>query len=417
MLERRPDHRVRTIDGLRAISILWVICFHVIYLRGFFTTPAQYLTLAQQRILSPFLQGHFGVDVFFVISGYLIADILLREREATATIGLGRFYLRRATRILPAYVVVLFLSPLILRSRSNIDSAWTNLLFINNFIPVEKQALGWSWSLAIEEQFYFLFPVLLLLQKTPSIDPRKDALRTLRWLLGLLFLGVVIRAALIFGMGIHYPNPFHISACPQAFARYFDLVYDKPYGRYGGILCGVIVAYLERAETPLHAINRHVRLARLGVLMALLAVAWFATLPGYSPIQGQPGSLRVGLFLSTYRYVFSALIAYILLYTMARSRSGASSLLTSLLSSPMWRPIAELSYGAYLLHPLVIVALWAKLELPSTSLLQLGAVGAAGLVLTFAFALPLFLLVERPLRNWGRRRTKLQSASSRRGSN
>src|SRR5947208_2452901 len=103
-----------------------------------------------------------GVDIFFVISGYLIASLLLKEHDRTGGIRLKKFYARRAFRVLPAYLIGLCLTALILKERSNIGHAWANLLFINNFLPASWQAMGWSWSLAIEEQFYIVFPVALI---------------------------------------------------------------------------------------------------------------------------------------------------------------------------------------------------------------------------------------------------------------
>jgi peptidoglycan/LPS O-acetylase OafA/YrhL len=101
------------------------------------------------------------VDVFFVISGFIISHILMREHKATGRLDLKHFYLRRAIRLFPAYYVALglygVLDPLPLKN------VWANLLYVNNFLPIEQQFMGWAWSLAIEEQFYIVFPIALLL--------------------------------------------------------------------------------------------------------------------------------------------------------------------------------------------------------------------------------------------------------------
>ena len=146
------------IDGLRAVAVVPVILFHA----GF----------------APFAGGYVGVDVFFVISGYLITTILVSEREA-GTYSLLDFYERRARRILPAlFLVMLCTVPFAWRwlapdafedyARSGAFAA----LFLSNFHFLEKSSyydvesalrpLLHTWSLAVEEQFYLLFPLVLI---------------------------------------------------------------------------------------------------------------------------------------------------------------------------------------------------------------------------------------------------------------
>ena len=149
----------REIDGLRAISVLAVIFFH-----------------AGVKVFSG---GFVGVDIFFVISGYLITTILLAEKESES-FTLLRFYERRARRILPALFVMLFtclplawlwLVPVDMKSFSQSLLAVTgfasNIFFYNSTgyfdTAAEWKPLLHTWSLAVEEQYYLLFPIFLML--------------------------------------------------------------------------------------------------------------------------------------------------------------------------------------------------------------------------------------------------------------
>src|SRR4051812_26206949 len=102
--------RFLPLDGLRALSVLWLVAFHVVFNLGQFITPAEYLALTRDPRVALLAQGHFGVDVFFVVSGFLICCLLLEEAKSKGTIAVGAFYLRRAFRILPAYFFVLFVA-------------------------------------------------------------------------------------------------------------------------------------------------------------------------------------------------------------------------------------------------------------------------------------------------------------------
>lgn len=149
----------REIDGLRALAVLPVILFHA----GF-------------KIFSG---GFVGVDIFFVISGYLITSIILAEKEA-GTFSIMRFYERRARRILPAlFLVMLTCLPfawlwLLPHDMQNFSQSLIAVsAFISNILfwltsgyfetAAELKPLLHTWSLAVEEQYYLFFPVFIIL--------------------------------------------------------------------------------------------------------------------------------------------------------------------------------------------------------------------------------------------------------------
>lgn len=145
-----------SLDGLRALAVLMVVAFHA-------------------RV--PYAGGGFlGVDVFFVLSGYLITRILIDEQEKTGGIALGSFWIRRLRRLYPALIfmvlVYIVFAPLAfpdITYRQILIDAFLSLTYISDYkalIGLQSTVLHHTWSLAVEEKFYFLWPfVLLLLSK------------------------------------------------------------------------------------------------------------------------------------------------------------------------------------------------------------------------------------------------------------
>ena len=154
-------NRIPSLDGLRAVSICMVVIGHC-------SKTITGLSSSAYMFLGFVGAGRLGVSTFFVISGFLITTLLVREQLSTHTISLKDFYIRRAFRIFPgfyAYWLVAFVLALlgyIQLSRSDLISAAT---YIWNYVPrnVDTWFLGHTWSLSVEEQFYLLWPLILKL--------------------------------------------------------------------------------------------------------------------------------------------------------------------------------------------------------------------------------------------------------------
>lgn len=140
--------RIKALDGLRTIAVGLVFAHHV------------------DQVAMP--GGFIGVDLFFVISGFLITYLLLREREKTGAISLSRFYVRRALRLYPALIVlVIVVTPLAWAFQIGypIVDGLAALLYVTNFYSnlfPHLTLLLHTWSLAVEEQFYLVWPVALM---------------------------------------------------------------------------------------------------------------------------------------------------------------------------------------------------------------------------------------------------------------
>jgi len=161
MIEKNnsPD-RIPSLDGLRAVSIGLVLFAHLCGTANF---PVGH---------EVFNTGNLGVRVFFIISGFLITGILLREIEKTGTVNLSKFYYRRTLRIFPAYYFFLgVVGILALGGVLKLPfGEWLSAVFyISNYAPISNWEIGHTWSLAVEEQFYLLMPGLLFLGKRRAL--------------------------------------------------------------------------------------------------------------------------------------------------------------------------------------------------------------------------------------------------------
>lgn len=143
------------LDGLRAVAVLMVLAAHMYQTVGFPDWP-HFKLLCRQ--------GANGVDIFFVISGFLITTLLAREIDREGQIDLKKFYLRRSLRIIPAYFALVLVVAVLhqvgyvtMRPRDWIGA----LTYTSNFYYRPSWELGHSWSLAIEEHFYLLWPFVL----------------------------------------------------------------------------------------------------------------------------------------------------------------------------------------------------------------------------------------------------------------
>jgi peptidoglycan/LPS O-acetylase OafA/YrhL len=212
------------IDGLRAVAVLGVVCFHF--------------------NLGGVTGGYAGVDVFFVLSGYLITN-LIETRLRTGSFSFAQFYERRARRILPALLVTALASALValflfvphdLREFST--SLWGTAFFYSNVLfeqatgyfaaPVSSMPLLHTWSLAVEEQFYLVFPPLLyLIHAALRNSPRA------RWLVA----GTLFALSLGFSVALMRSNP----------ARAFYLLPPRAWELLAG---GLLAMKPVRVELP-----------------------------------------------------------------------------------------------------------------------------------------------------------------------
>ncbi len=172
----KPFGHYPQLDAMRSVACLLVLVSHLVGERAFNALPADWFGV-RALFQFAFVNGAAGVRIFFVLSGFLITSLVLHEKARSGTVSLGRFYMRRVLRIWPLYFLTLFfgfvLVPLAGRfmktgSMTPNEAFVPFALFLGNFDIVRVKAfggtslvLGPTWSIAIEEQFYIVWPLLL----------------------------------------------------------------------------------------------------------------------------------------------------------------------------------------------------------------------------------------------------------------
>jgi peptidoglycan/LPS O-acetylase OafA/YrhL len=354
------------IDGLRAIAVVAVILYHAEF--GFI--PG----------------GFLGVEVFLVISGYLITSLLILERVRTGTIDLKEFWTRRARRLLPALGVLLFLvttSALVFARdalfRLNQDVLGA-LTYSTNWVMIFRQEsyfegfarpplLRHLWSLAVEEQFYLFFPlifagVMLLLSRRST-----GYGQTARRFMGIAAAGVIASTALMWLMYIPYEDP--------------SRVYFGTDTRASGLFVGVALAF---AWQPWRFAKP---LARRGTIT--LNVMGFAALGFLTIILLTIGEYDVFLYQGGFLLV-SILTAIVIAVTVHPQGALNQVLGNSLL---VW--IGKRSYGLYLYHWPVFVLMRPEIDVAWSRWPTL----AAQMVVTLALTEASYRWIEQPIRKRG----------------
>ena len=406
-LYRQDQSTFHLINGLRFFSFAWILAFHTVLVYALKVDKQQFFTLAEQAPLALWWvwNADKAVDLFFVVSGFLIGLILLREIHKTGDVDLPRFYFRRYLRLTPLYVLIALLYWW--GGGSNADMLWANLLYINNFLPVEDMAMRWTWTLAVEEQFYLALPLALLWLG------RAQARHFWHWMTGLLLMSFAIRALVVFWFPeLRLHSMQDLLAAPGVSDIYYEKLYDNLLTRYGPFVLGVMTAWLYLHRRPALAawFIQHTGLWRILDASALLLFLGLLFYPVNRADHGAPGGL-LQLYLVTHHNLFTLTISWFMLRTFINLQHPG--LLARFLSWRGWQPFSQLTYSMYLTHLMIIGLALAnvKAHLQALTSLPSGTLVLYTLMLGFALSLLLsilvgvlcWLLVEKPflnLRDW-----------------
>jgi peptidoglycan/LPS O-acetylase OafA/YrhL len=159
---------ISSLNGLRTLSIIMVIGSHLLHHHYFLDTNNKLLKYSGFILYN----GQLGVNVFFVISGFLITTLLIYERERNGYISLKNFYARRSLRIFPAYyflLLVYFILQLFGCLKFDSGEWLVNLTYTKQFFPSGDDVAGHLWSLSVEEIFYLAWPIIFIFTKKHTV--------------------------------------------------------------------------------------------------------------------------------------------------------------------------------------------------------------------------------------------------------
>ena len=347
-LFNRPEKNYKPIDGIRAIAILWVIIFHV-WLFQYNDYPAVGDKVTEYSLLMWISKGDLGVDLFFVISGFLIGTILFKEFNKTNTLNFKRFYIRRFLRLMPVYIFSMVIGVYFLHGHpaGNWDMAWSNILYINNY--VRDSYMGWTWSLAIEEQFYIFIPFIIAF-----IIPRFRNKAVIFIIMAIIPIYLTYYYSFVM---LDLSVPFNNTFLDEGWMDWFWEYYVLTHLRYGGLLSGVVVAYINvnYKERVISFFNNYRILSDVLVVLSLTIFVMISTIT-----LGQWTYVENSIFYSfhpdvakyyeiIHREVFSYAVAYLIMACIY-SNGLIIKPVNNFLSHQFFYPIAQVSYSAYLFH-------------------------------------------------------------------
>ena len=314
--------RNRSLDGLRGIAVLSVVIHHYFHAKLLWA----------------------GVDLFFVLSGYLITSILLRTKDKSFGPYIGTFYKKRVRRILPPYAMLLVIVTLLLGA-GWMAHGWLYFGLMNFAMPMHfdiPEQLGVLWSLAVEEQFYLLWPVAVYFLSGKHLE---------RLTISLLFIA-----------------PFARFGCTRYFAHHWAMYMLLPF-RMDTLAAGSLAAlYWPRMKATCNG-SRKFHLAWAGA--AVLAVAMFGVLSRQGITTYNNTAIgNTAIYEATLLMVFSLFMVAL---------SGGAKWLFEL--APLVG-MGTISYSVYLIH--------------QTAKLQFNSVLVA-LAATLIYAVAMWFAVEKPL--------------------
>lgn len=395
------------VDGLRGMASLAIVLFHCFYGALVLLKDFERVRSFESQ-LPPWLgflaNTDKAVDVFFMVSAYLLGGALMRETARHGSIAARDFYIRRLFRIYPLFLLGLAVYALGNPSLAA-SNLFYNLLFIDNFQM--KNIIPVGWSLSIEMQFYLLLPLLIgWLMRLPG----QTGLRVLHTLFVLSFVPVLATALLY---PVTYETPFYLFHAQRVAPDLFlNVLYFQTHTRVGPLFLGLIWAWLRHRDAGLP--TPPVREGGWTLVGALLVLLW-AFFPVYQHDSWYYQYFSPWLNLAAHVLHRNLFCLGVLMLVLPVQASGVgtpvgpvATSLRSCLAWGLWRPFSQVVFPVYLFHfPMVLIA--AILTFQTTDASTIAMVSVPQLLCMFGIAaclslvlgIVLHILIEQPMIDTG----------------
>ena len=414
------------LDGVRALSILWIILGHVANIYVGVAVLSNYdtaLYLIKDFSYTFVISGFYAVDTFFWISGFLMAYFLLIKTKGNFSIkDLWRMYLHRYLRITPLYIFCLFFfwtleeyigsGPVwinIQETNQDCDKYWyTNLLYLNNFIPDwnGNNCFGVSWYLAIDMQLFIISPFIIFLYT------RIQKITSWCFMFFICLISIVISGLIAMKYDL---NP--VAPSSNNGENYNFKYYTKPYTRLApyflGISCAFIIfSYKEHKENSViydkYALfiaklqeNKFIRLGSMifgWILINIMIFSLYDTYqyPGKNYDFPHWSKASNYTFIALQRFIYGLGLSMIFLPLLL----GHFKTISSFLSIYPWIILSKLTFAIYLIHvDIGLIALWSQENVVIFNWYNNIRDTIYFFILSIIFAIPIILLIEMPIIN------------------
>ncbi|KRX99763.1 Nose resistant to fluoxetine protein 6, partial [Trichinella pseudospiralis] len=418
-----PDH-IQCIDGIRVLSMCYAIFgFSVLFAMNNIDNALQAMDMITKFYAQIINSAALAADSFFVLSGFLVCYSFLNRAQfhnALDPMHWVLFYIRRAIRLVPVYVVLLGFVALLFKhvgdgplwtgsipsfsSQLGCESSWwTNLLFINNFFGQENPCMGWTWFLAVEVQLYILSPLLLLLY---HYSPRVALTAT-----SLLMISFAVLHAVIVVVNDYPPSyvgTTNLSELEKLDA-YVKNVFVKPYSHCCSYLVGIALGYfIYKMKNKPYKFSKVKFLFISTFFKRTRNILWIVSLLFnattvfgiYDYAKGAVcsamrwSSTAKGFYACLSRLSWPITIAMIIMLCL----NSKNCFVNRWLSMRMWKPLSRLSYCAALIHPVITAALLLTLrESFHVTICNVIYNAVSVTCITYLVALVVYLCLEAPL--------------------
>ncbi|GAM25537.1 hypothetical protein SAMD00019534_087120 [Acytostelium subglobosum LB1] len=398
------------LDGIRTMSTCWVILGHSIIFTMFpGLDNLQYVwSIAREKLsFQVFVAGEFAVDVFFLLSGFLVAHAVLSQFDRMDNHGerIGpmfwlKYLLHRFLRLSPLMYFLLFffwnLTPMMgsgplwyqmIQTPNTCDKYWwTNLLYINNVYPTNmtEECFGWGWYLANDMQFFILAPFVFLAFRQS---------RMLGWSSIILLLAACFTSNIWVSLKYSIPTFFEFGQFVPT--DWYQDLYQKPWYRMGPYVVGIAAAYLHINSTVKHLYKRF--WIRWTIYLLAFGITFFFTYIPYTNYHGKSWNMTENALFNGFAHtMFPVGVTMFMLATFY----GHGGIVREFLQLPLFRYLSKLTYSAYLIHPIVIfTAQLSFYNYAHYAVYPFTWLFTANLVISFACAFIVHLTIEKPFVN------------------